>query len=327
MLSEIKNLTGLIIGITKNKNAPILILGMTNYIILFSIEAVKYIEENKKIEISYKYKKQLNNSRARIKESAKDCNGMLEDIKRINEKTYNKYYEKCSNLAKKYFSFLITNLGVYFYKDNIIGNTFLYEMNNKKIFLTDKTYDKEKTRSVAIELGMMLKKILNRFNEIETSINVNINYNINSKDYDVYTKCNLINSNIELNLGLLLLNIFSTINFYKYIISEFDICDSLKYRIAYCIFYKTYSDLKEISKENKDFNDIFAINKYTLLYNKDFRNNMFHYNFQNDLEEIDENEMYYGLINKQLKITEEEFKKILNDYINEIHIIINEMIF
>ena len=246
VLSEMKNLTGIIIGITKDKNAHILILGMINYIILFSVEAVRYIEENEKIEILYKYKKQLNNSRAIIKESDKDWNGMIEDMKKINAKTYKEYYEKSSKFAKKYFSFLITNLGIYFYRNNIIGNTFLYKKNNKKIFLTDKMYDKNKIMSVGIELGTMLKNILIRYNE----------------------------------------------------------------------------------KEKENFNNISnVINKFSLLYNKNFRNNMFHYNFQNDLDEIDENEMYYGLINKQLKMTEEEFKELLNDYINEIHIIINTIIF
>ena len=65
---------------------------------------------------------------------------------------------------------MITNLGIYYYDEQIIDNTFLYEMDNKKIFLTNNVYDTNKIYLTSNEIGKMLKNILKNFWEEELDI-------------------------------------------------------------------------------------------------------------------------------------------------------------
>ena len=124
---------------------------------------------------------------------------------------------------------------------------------------------------------------------------------------------------------MLLLNIFSVLNFYKYIIKDYEICDSLKYKISYCVFYRSYYTLQEIVKSNTDF----CKNKYLKLDNKTFRNAIFHYNLQGKLNEneLDEDDIYYGLLRKQLNLTTDEFKENIDNYIDEMSNEIRLLIF
>lgn len=330
VINEIKSLCGLIKSVRKSKNSSIIALGIFNYFILFAIEAINYIEITQNIIINYNYKTQLNSSRARIKEYTKDYNGILEDIKKINKKTYTDFYDKTSNFVKKHFSYMITNLGIYYYNEQIIGNTFLYEMDNKKIFLTNNVYDKNKIYLASIEVGKMLKNVLKNFGEEELDIKTKKENKILSKDYDVYTNNKLFNKNVDLNCCLLLLNILSVLNFYKYIIKDYKICDSLKYRIGYCVFYRSYYNLQEIIKSNTDFCKIkIVLDKYSKLDNRTFRNGIFHYNLQGKLKEneLDYNDIYCGVLKKQLDLTTDEFKENIDNCIDEMSNEIGSLIF
>lgn len=76
------------------------------------------------------------------------------------------------------FPKLIDNIGITLYKGKIIDNTFLDEIDNKKIITTNGNYDSSKTFEVGKEVGSLIIKILNKICGKENKINLNINETI-----------------------------------------------------------------------------------------------------------------------------------------------------
>lgn len=103
---------------------------------------------------------------------------MLENITKLNEEKYNYFSNLCDPMAKAMFPKLIDNIGITLYKGKIIDNTFLDEIDNKKIITTNRNYDSSKTFEVGKEVGSLIIKILNKICGKENKINLNINETI-----------------------------------------------------------------------------------------------------------------------------------------------------
>ena len=327
---ELEEMLGIIKSLKENKDASKLSLGINCYLILIVIEALNYIENNLNLSIDYKFKSSLKSSRARIKPYDSSYKEMLEIIQKLNEEKYNYFSGLCNPIAKTFFPRLIDNIGITLYKGKIIDNTFLDEIDNKKIITTSGKYDSSKTFEVAKEVGSLIIKILNQIDGKEQKVNLNIKEKIFNKDYNVYYQQNdLFQCDLEVNCSLLLLNILCSLNYYKYLIREFNISNSLKYRIAYIVFSRTFNNLSEIAEINKLYSILSVLKKYDYLNNREFRNKMFHYDIYNEIsiQEFNKKDMYLGLINKIFKISEKDYIKDIDSYINDMSIIIEQIIF
>lgn len=327
---ELEEMLGIIKSLKENKDSSKLSLGINCYLILIVIEALNYIENNLNISIDYKFKNNLKSSRARIKPYDSSYKEMLENITKLNEEKYNYFSNLCNPMAKAIFPELIDNIGITLYKGKIIDNTFLDEIDNKKIITTNGNYDSSKTFEVGKEVGSLIIKILNKIGGKENKINLNINETIFNEDYNVYYQHNnFFQCNLEVNCCLLLLNALCSLNYYKYLIRKFNISNSLKYRIAYIVFSRTFNNLYKITEINELQSILTILNKYSYLNNREFRNKMFHYDICNEISvhEFNENDMYLGLINKIFKISENDYIKDIDNYIDDISIEIEQTIF
>lgn len=327
---ETEELYGIMKSLIKNKNASTLILGMNSYLVLIVVESLNYFENTQKININYKYKNNIKSTRARLKPYDNSYPEMLENIRKLNEEKFNYFASLYNPIVKEQYPNLIKNIGITSYKGKMIDNTFLTELDNKKIIITNKEYDSSKTYNIAQEAGALLKNILKQINGTTKIINLNIIDSISNDNYNVYFQHkNLFKCNLDINCSLLLLNTLCSLNYYKYIIKEFNISNSLKYRIAYIVFNRTFNNLKEIGGANNLKSLLVALKKYEYLNNKYFRNKMFHYDIYNEIsiEDFDKNEMYLGLISKIFNISEKSYIKEIDDYINSIPSIIEKIIF
>lgn len=136
---ELEEMLGIIKSLKENKDSSKLSLGISCYLILIVIEALNYIENNLNISIDYKFKNNLKSSRARIKPYDSSYKEMLENITKLNEEKYNYFSNLCDPIAKAMFPKLIDNIGITLYKGKIIDNTFLDEIDNKKLLLLIET--------------------------------------------------------------------------------------------------------------------------------------------------------------------------------------------
>ena len=153
---------------------------------------------------------------------------------------------------------------------------------------------------------------------------------IYNKDYNVYYQQNdLFQCDLEINCSILLLNALCSINYYKYLIREFNVSNSLKYRIAYIVFSRTFNNLNKIAETNKLNSILNVLKKYDYLNNREFRNKMFHYDIYKEIsiQEFNKKDMYLGLINKFFNISEKSYIKDIDNYINDMSIIIEQIIF
>lgn len=328
--NELEEMLGIIMAYHNNKDASKLISGINCYLILIVIEALNYIENTLNINIDYKYKNILKSSRARIKPYNNSYEDILKNIKNLNENKYKYFSNLCKPIAKYLFPTLIDNLGVTLYKEKIIDNTFLDEIDNKKIIITDGEYDSSKAFNVAKEIGILIMKVLKQVDGKGKKVDLNINENITNKDYNVYfQRNNLFRCNLDVNFCLLLLNILCPLNYYKYIIRSFNISKSLKYRIAYIVYNRTYNNLFKIAEKNKLNSVLKLLDKYNYLNNVDFRNKIFHYDIYNEISdnEFVKEEMYLGLIKKELKVSEKKYIKDIDNYIDDLSIEIEKIIF
>lgn len=327
---ELEEMLGIIKSLMENEDSSKLSAGINCYLILIVIEALNYIENNLNLSIDYKFKRILKSSRARIKPYDSSYKKMLENMQKLNEEKYNYFSGLCKPIAKTLFPKLIDNIGITLYKGKIIDNTFLDETDNKKIIITSGKYNPSKIFEVGKELGILIIKILNQIDGKEQSVNLNINEKIFNKDYNVYYQQNdLFKCNLEVNCSLLLLNALCSLNYYKYLIREFNVSNSLKYRIAYIVFSRTFNNLNEIAETNKLHSILSVLKNYDYLNNRKFRNKMFHYDIYNEIstQEFNKNEMYLGLINKIFKISEKDYIKDIDNYIDDLSDSIEQVIF
>lgn len=320
--------------VIKNKD-PVLHLGSFYYCVFIIIEVINYLENVYKLELkkNLKYKKALINIRSRLKpyENLLENNKLYSDIENLNEKTMNSFFIKAGKLAQIFFKSLITNLGVYKYTNNIIGNTFLYEKKYKTIMK-----DSNKVYEVSQVIGESIVTIARIF-----KININDymikNFKIvtENSDYNVYENKNKLFNNSNTNINLLLLDEMSIINFYRFIITKIMNNNETKYRLGYIVFFQTIKNIETIIQLNNRVsmeNDLSKLSKeidvYKDLVNDRYRNCMYHYDICNDLnkEDIIHDEMFFGLIKKHLNINETEFKDRINMYIENVSNLIEGII-
>ena len=328
--NDVEELAGIISALIKHNEAYTIILGINCYLILIAVEILNYIENNLNIIITYKYKNYFKSTRARIKPYENSYEEMLSKITELNKKKFEYYSNLCDPITKEIAPTLIDNIGITFLDGIIIDNTFLDELDNKKIILSNGEYDSSKVLAVSKELGLLIKKILNSINCTSRNVSLNINKNVSSKDFNVFFQQNILfNNDLEVNISLLLLNILCSLNYYKFLISDFDISNSLKYRIAYIIYNRTFNNLDKIVEANKLHSIKTVLDKYANLNNQSFRNKMFHYDMYKviDNNNYKKNSVYLGLVEKYFNISEDDFMKQIDNYFNELPLIVERTIF
>ncbi len=327
---EIQYLYSITKSFKNEKDSSILLMIFMNYLIFLTLEATDYIAN---IKLDFNYKVELKRCRAKIKPYELNIEKILNKIDGSNKGFMNYFSNNLNYFKKKIFRKLITNFGVYKYKNKIIGNTFLIVSDLKYIILKNNIINTEKIRNSSAVIAELLNLIMEIFqNNKNFDCKTNISYKITKEDYDVSKQNNnILKDNIDLNIALFLLDNLSILNFCKLILLNSDICDSLKYRMAYISFYRTYHNLlklfeKEINCKFKRINLI--CKNYSLLDERTFRNGMCHYNIIDKLEEneIIKDELYYGLISKYLKINDSEFKTFLINYFDELSLEIEKVI-
>lgn len=322
---EVQSLYSLMKCFMSEDDSAILSLAFQNYLVLIVVEGINYLCEISNLDINYEYKRQLNKCRAKIKPYQLELEQITTKISNLNYETMEYYSNDLPNIIKVLFNNMITNLGIYKYKKKIISNTFLITSDQKYLMYTNNKIDTEKmfssSKTIGELLSLLMKVFKNDYSKISQS---NITEKFELEDFKVIDKENkLLKRDIDLNIELFLLDILSVLNFYNLIIREANICESLKYRIGYITFYRTYHNLNKIldKKVEMKFNNLNKIcKKYNVLDNRVFRNGMSHYNIVDKLDIIDlkPNEMYLGLINKYLKMDDLYFKNALDNYCEEL---------
>lgn len=324
---EIYDLNKIFYSINDSKDKDILSIGFFYYFIILEMEALNYIEHNTDIKIKEKliYKKKLENCRARIKPLEGNSQSIYNSYEKMNMNEMKRYTKDLDLEKIGIFKSLITNLGIYKINRQVILNTFEANKIYKEIIFTEGDYDTNKVYETSKEIGQILAYLNNIFGINRNIRKENINYEIYLEDYDVLRKNTILfNNKIDRNIALMLLDELCMINFYRNIIKSFHIKDSTKYRMAYITFNRTYNNIKKYVQINKELKlnvwmykieDI--ISKYNYLNENNFRNCIFHYDLNNDLEDKEiKDELYFGVISKYLNISEKTFKYSLNNYFN-----------
>lgn len=311
---DIENLYIIYKDLLKEKKCDILIMGWFQYLILICIEALNYAKLNKTL----KYKKIIENCRARMKPLKIDYNLMYQKMKKLNSDKMIEYKEYVERHVRILVSNWITNYGVYKINDKIIGNTFLYESLYKKIIYENSSINVNKILNVSKEIGETVSDLINYFELEKKYIGISKNIEIKCADYNVFKNNNkLLRANIDTNKGLILLNSISLINFYNFVISKMNVRKELKYRLGYIVYDNTHENISKAIGEEKIIYE--KLRKFKCLNKKEFRNCMFHYNLENDLEDEEiKEEMYFGIIYKYLNISEKEYIDLIDEYMNEI---------
>lgn len=319
---DIENLYKIYKDLLKEEKCNILIMGWFQYFILICIEALNYIKINRIL----KYKKILENCRARMKPLKIDYNLMYQKMEKLNLDKMIEYKEYVKKYARILFSNCITNYGLYKIDDKIIGNTFLYESLYKKIIYENGSINVNKILNVSKEIGETISDLINYFELERKYIGISKNIKIKCEDYNVFKNNNkLLNANIDTNKGLILLNAISLINFYNFVISKMNVRKELKYRLGYIVYDNTYGNISKITGKERIIYE--KLKKFECLNKKEFRNCMFHYNLENDLEDEEiKEEMYFGIIYKYLNISEEEYINLIDEYMNKISYILEKCI-
>lgn len=335
--NEIYDLNKIFYSINCNKYKDILSIGFFYYFIILELEALNYIEHNTNLKIKEKlnYKKKLENCRARIKPLEGNSQSIYNSYEKMNISEMKRYTKDIDMERIGIFKELITNLGIYKENGQVILNTFEANKIYKEIIFTNGNYDTNKVYEASKEIGQILSYLNILFGINKNIRKENFYYEIFGEDYDVLRKNTyLFNNKIDRSIALMLLDELCSINFYRNIIRKFHLRASTKYRMAYITFNKTYNNIKKCIQINKDLQlnvlmyeieDI--LSKYSYLNERNFRNCIFHYDLKNNLEneEVKE-ELYFGIINKYLKIPEQQFKKNLNDYFNTISRLLTNLI-
>jgi hypothetical protein len=302
--------------IVKEEKEAVLMIGWLEYFSLITIEAIKYLDskiDTLNIRKNMNNKKAIESCRARLKPYNTEYENFYNDIEKLNEEKLKEFENYTIKKVPKFLRFIIDNYGTYSINNKIIFNTFLSEYLYKKMLISP-----EKMFDVGKEIGQNIKIISKLLGIKENDYKgEKRNFKIIDNDYNVYIQPNLLFKDyIDSNYGLLLLNNISLMNFYTEVITKMTNNEFLKYRIAYIIYDCTSSNLKKMNivKDIPKLKDI--LNAMEILNNRDFRNCMYHYNIESVINE-DEIKMnlFFGLIEKCLKIEIEEYKSALDYYL------------
>lgn len=300
--------------IVKEEKEVVLMIGWLEYFSLITVEAIKYLDSKidaLNIRKSMSNKRAIESCRARLKPYDTEYENFYKDMEKLNVEKIKEYENYTTKKVPKILMFIIDNYGTYSVNNKIIFNTFLSEHLYKKMMTSP-----EKMFDVGREIGQIIKMISKLLGTEDDYKGINRNFKVVDRDYNVFVQPNLLfKKKIDSNYGLLLLNNISLMNFYTEVITKMTNNDFLKYRIAYIIYDCTSSNLKKIN--NKDaIPELEKVLDYSkIINNKSFRNCMYHYNIESVINEDEiHNGLFFGLIEKCLKIEIEEFKEILDQY-------------
>lgn len=301
--------------LSKEKDNDVLMLGWFQYFILICIEALNFVG----IKRNLKYKKAIENCRARIKPFEIEYEKIYIKMQELNLKKMKEFEGYVRKESKEILKSYITNYGTYKINNKIIGNTFLYESLYKKIIYDNSNISRDKTIEVSKEIGTNIGVLMNFFAIRKEYEGIKRNIRIRSEDYNVFEYNNkLFKKYIDTNDGLILLNSISIINFYTNIMCIMTTNKEFKYRLGYIVYDNTYNNILKMFDrlKNEELNNI--IKKYECLKNRSFRNCMFHYDLSHSIDEREfKEEMYFGIISKYLNISEEEYIKLIDEYMSE----------
>ncbi len=314
------------INFKNNKDSsPILMLGWMNYLTLLNLGIIDYLEKNYDADFrkNLKFKKIIKSIRARTKKDELDFNSRYEKIKQLNENSYDDFL-KMSKITSRYspFAFLIDNLGVYYFNNKIIGNTFLYNELYKP--LISKQNKEEYLFNYGKEQGEIFS-ILSKIYAIDANEKFDtLNFKIDSTDFNVLKQTSeIFNEKIDRNICLRFLDVICKINYFFNVIAIIlNTNSSLRYRIAYIIWETVYNDLSKMMSTSlfKDENLTNILNEQLVFQNKNFRNCMFHYDIKDSLKKNSycKDEIFCGLIQQEYNISEEKYKRMLDKFLLDI---------
>lgn len=314
---ELEDILKLNMSIIKSSSSEILMLGLINYTSFINLEVMNYISNNFNTDLRQflKFKNIIINIRARLKEENISFKERSIKIAQFNKETYEEF--KKTNIISDILNISVENLGIYYKDKKIIGNTFLYDKNYKYL-KTDGSYGKEKIIDYGNEQGQLVAEFSKIF-KVSTGEKIDTKkIDIVCKDFDVFSlKTKIFNDNIDRTICLKILDMISNINYYFMIIANIlENNSTLRYRIAYIIWYTAYNDLSKIIDvnssfdkplEEKKFSDI--LNNQKIYLNQDFRNCMFHYDIKHVItkEYYDENKLFLGLVEQIFNFSELEY--------------------
>lgn len=321
---DIENMYMIFKDLQNEEAFPILIMGWFQYFILICVEVLNYTKINKNL----KYKKIIENCRARIKPLQIEYSKIYQKMEQLNLNKMNEYKGYVKNDFGVVPEEFINNYGLFKINNKIIGNTFLYESLYKKIIYENSEVSANKIISVSREVGEIICDLMNFLKLEQTYKGKTINIHVENEDYNVFKNNNeLLNENIDTNDGLILLNSISIINFYKYIICKMNVRKELKYRLGYIVYDSTYQNIMKVIEKDKIKKINGEFRKYECLNNREFRNCMFHYNLTQNLKEEEiRNEMYMGIIYKCFGFSEDDYIKLIDEYMNEISSILEKQL-
>ena len=319
VVSELENLMMALKAILALKDSGVVINGAISYIVLLTLEGVRYTNKYGSETIGYNFKGALESTRARLKPTNLTVNELIEKMRKLNEDSYGYFASLCSPTIRRLLPTLINNLGITFCDEMMIDNTFLDLMNNKKMIFYNSAADSQRMIEKAYEVGKTLRLTIAENGGDFCKDPLQFDCKTSYEDYNVFCGKGPFGSSDRIELKLILLNYLCAINYCERVFLRQKICDSLKYRLAYIVYNKTFV---EIAKINTDLPEVFMgessalICKYGKLNRKEFRNCMFHYDMAQEIEQydFDSEEMYLGAIKSKLAMNEAEFKLLLRNY-------------
>lgn len=331
---ELKDIYKMCITISKTQNAVISMFWF-NYLNLLNLGIIDYIEENYNVELrkELRYKKAIKSIRGRTKSDELPFEKRYEKINTLNEQTHEDFINMSSFIKEhRFLKDLVDNLGVYYIDVKPIGNTFLFATLYKPL-LKNKEELNQHLFDFGKEQGQVLSALMKCFS-VEQNDNIDVNaFLVKYKDFNTTKNSNgLFKNDIDVNIGLSLLDMICKINYYQVIIcNTLPSKSTLRYRLAYIIWDTIHSDISKMCDNEIFVNCPFNIKKYKDLIkgqqhfkNRNFRNCMFHYDIKNSINERYYNNklMFLGLIQQEFSFSDNDYKIKIETALNNILVLL-----
>lgn len=333
---ELKDIYKIYLNINKTQNT-IVSMFWSVYLNLLNLGMIDYLEKNYNVELrkKLKYKKAIKSIRGRTKSDELSFEDRYNKINTLNKETHEDFIKMSSFVSKhRFLKDLIDNLGVYYIDFKPIGNTFLYATLFKPI-LKNKEDLKQHLFDFGKEQGQIFSALMKCFS-IEQNDNIDVNvFIVKYKDFNTTKKNNgLLKKDIDINVGLKLLDIICNINYYQIIICKVLPNNStLRYRLAYIIWNTIYNNIEKMCNSEifiksplnvKEYESI--LEKQKIFNKRNFRNCMFHYDMKDSISDNCYNNklMFFGLIQQEFNISDNEYKTNIEIALNDILILLEK---